>query len=1171
MKKIYALLVVLLAWTAVNAQKALPEFSTIDAPKWYFVQFAKGGHVLLDNGLNKDLIVADRTGADAQQWQFIGTKEGFYMRSKAGHWLGFKNNYYYSITEPLKVQMTVLETSTEGGHWELKRVGQNYCMNQSMSTNAGARLSEWVAGDGSNALKFLPASVDLPTFSDNQNETWYFIKTNRGENNYWNDMALNGCITPSAPEPVEGQLWKLVGTKDNFQFINKHGRYAVVSNVGEDTPKGHNPTPIRSSSTPYTAGFSLVNSGASTAPGWEIHPNNRDGYFALWGGPGGTTIGIWNANDPNNPVTFIEPDKMTYPDYKSTGIEGYVPENKLTLWYDQPATTAPLYSGGNGYSNWMEYSLPIGDGQFGASLFGGLEKDEIQFNDKALWSGTNTAITEAEQGYYENFGSVYAEDLSGLFGYTSDKAAKDYYRQLDLTTAVGKVSFKSPDGSVTYTREYISSNPARVVVARYSASESGKLNLRFTLASSKTLKAATIYTDGNATFSGKLDLVSYNARMKVIPTGGEMTTDNSGITVRDADEVLVVLGGDTDFDPTQATYVSNTAALARKVETRVNAATDQSWAELYVAHLADHKAFFDRTDLDLEGTVNNMPTDRLIDTYNQGEGANARMLEQLYFAYGRYLAIGSSRGVDLPSNLQGIWNNIEKASWHSDIHANINVQMNYWPVEPTNLSEMHLPFLNYIINMADSKEWKTYANNSGQKRGWTCYTDNNIFGGTGGFMKNYVVANAWYCSHLWQHYRYTLDKDFLKRAFPTMLSACQFWMDRLVKAADGTYEAPNEYSPEQGPDAENATAHAQQLVYELFDNTLNTIKILGDEANISAEDLDKLQDRFANLDKGLAIETYTGQWGADKNGVKTGSKILREWKYSNYTAGADGHRHMSHLMCLYPFSQVKAGSALYNAAINSLKLRGDGATGWSMGWKINLWARAKDGDHTHTILKNALRHAKGGSGVFYNLYDSHAPFQIDGNFGACAGMAEMLMQSHTDSIEILPALPSAWSAGKVSGLKAIGDFTVDVEWKAGKPVRVKVVNNQGQPGFVKYPYIHEAMCTVNGEEVVGSCLGTDVAVLKAKKGAVTIFDFTRNPTSVKQIATTDSLTLSVKGRTIILSGADVKSVKVLDLDGHVVQQTNQATFSVDTAVGKVVIVEAIAKDGQKSVFKVALQ
>lgn len=302
----------------------------------------------------------------------------------------------------------------------------------------------------------------------------------------------------------------------------------------------------------------------------------------------------------------------------------------------------------------MEYSLPIGNGQFGASLFGGIAKDEIQFNEKTLWSGRNTD-NGGNYGYYENFGSVFAEDISGTFNYSSAGAAQDYYRQIDLTTATGKVSFKSPDKKVTYTREYFSSNPAGVVVARYAADKGGQISLRFTLNPGKPgISATAKYADGEAFFAGKLATVSYNARIKVVPTGGEMTTTDEGITVKNADEVLVVLAGGTDFDPASKTYVSNTAKLASSVQARINDAVETGFDALKKAHVADYQSFFNRVDFDLEGTANNIPTNTLVDSYNQGNGANARMLETLYFAYGRYLEISSSRGVDLPSNLQGI-------------------------------------------------------------------------------------------------------------------------------------------------------------------------------------------------------------------------------------------------------------------------------------------------------------------------------------------------------------------------------------------------------------------------------------------------------------------------------------------------------------------------------------
>ncbi len=793
-------------------------------------------------------------------------------------------------------------------------------------------------------------------------------------------------------------------------------------------------------------------------------------------------------------VTAKDDAHIDIADYKSTGIKNYVPQHPLTLWYTEPATTAPLYSGRQGYSNWMEYALPIGDGQFGACLFGGMYKDEIQFNEKTLWSGTAAQSTKNGKGYgrYENFGSVFGKDLSNLFDTTSTRAAKNYVRQLDLTTAICKTQYTSKSG-ITFTREYIASNPARVVAAHYTASKRGKISMRFTMEPGEALNAVHTYHNGEGTFSGKLDLVSYNARIRVIPTGGTMTTTDKGIEVRGANEVLVILAGGTDYDAYAPTYISDTDNLSHTISNRIAKAAAKGWNELLAEHVADHQKYFARVDFQLDGAKNHQPTNKLIDSYNRGTGADALMLEQLYFAYGRYLEIASSRGVELPSNLQGIWNNITQAAWNSDIHSNINVQMNYWPAEPTNLSEMHLPFLYYIWNEAENhKEWKKWALQSGQSRGWTCYTENNIFGGVSSFKTNYVIANAWYATHLWQHYRYTLDKEYLKKVFPAMLSASQFWMDRLILAPDGTYEAPNEWSPEHGPGSQNGVAHAQQLVYELFSNTLNAIHVLGGDANVSAADLATLRYRFSKLDNGLHTETYTGNWGTDR--IAAQSNILREWKYTTYSDSVPtkhkDHRHMSHLMCLYPFSQVHPGTALFNAAVNSLKLRGDGATGWSMGWKINLWARALDGDHAHAILTNALAHSRGNAGVFYNLFDAHAPFQIDGNFGACAGIAEMLLQSNSDTISILPALPSVWKGGHINGLKAVKDFTVSTQWKNGKATLITIVNNQGQTIPLHYKYLDEATVYVDGRKTTLPVSANGTVTLSGKAGTTYVFDFT---------------------------------------------------------------------------------
>ncbi len=774
-------------------------------------------------------------------------------------------------------------------------------------------------------------------------------------------------------------------------------------------------------------------------------------------------------------------DNRTNKEYKVVGSSNFRPTEKLTLWYTQPATTAQVPN------QWEEYSLPIGNGQFGASIFGGVKVDEIQFNEKSLWSGTSRDNKGYnDYGHYENFGSVMVENLSKEFS-AADAVVTNYHRELELTSATARVSYASADNT-SYSREYIASNPDRVIAVRYTASGSGKLSFRFTMHSNVAGdNGRTTYDiNGGASFSGKLQTVSYNARMKVVAKGGQTECDGRSITVRNADECLLIIGGGTDFDAYAENYTSATDKLADNIKKRVDAAVKRGWGKLYAAHVADYKQLFDRASFALN-SQNTMPTDELIRNYAQrktGHEPEVLMLEELYFAYGRYLTISSSRGVDLPSNLQGIWNYSQKPAWNCDIHANINVQMNYWPVEPTNLSELHLPFLNYIINMADSESWKRYAKDSGQERGWTCYTENNIFGGVGGFMHEYVIANAWYCTHLWQHYRYTLDKRFLERAFPAMLSATQYWLDRMVlDPKDGTYVCPKEYSPEHGP-VEDGMPHAQQLVWELFDNTLKAVDILSAKrCGIDAKELQLIRERFEKMDRGLAVETYDGAWGKEIGGIKVGDKLLREWKYSPYRVGQRGHRHISHAMCLYPFNQINSESEYFEAMVNTLRMRGDASTGWSMGWKINLWARALDGNHAHDILELALRHhSVAGGGVYYNLYDAHPPFQIDGNFGATAGIAEMLLQSHSDYLHILPALPDVWSEGNVEGLKAIGDFTVGIEWANGKASRVEILSGQGSRCVVRCKALDKAQITINGKSAKAEYISGDDYLIPARKG-----------------------------------------------------------------------------------------
>jgi alpha-L-fucosidase 2 len=761
-------------------------------------------------------------------------------------------------------------------------------------------------------------------------------------------------------------------------------------------------------------------------------------------------------------------------------------QSNTRLWYDKPAAV------------WTE-ALPLGNGQLGAMVFGKVGYELIQLNESTLWSGgpVKTNVNPGASKYlsevrealfkekdYEK-ARMLAKKMQGLFSESflpmgditirqdfGSAQPSAYNRDLNIGDATSTTSFTI--NKITYKREAFISAPDNVMVVRMSTDKKGQLN--FDLNATSPLHSKLTEKNGNEiilqgkapahvdpSYHNRKDQepiiyadtsgcngMRFQFRVKAISSDGNVTTDSSGIHVKNASEVLLLVTSATSFNGYDKCPDKDGKDENKIAQDFMTKASTKSFGQLLKNHLADFHQYFDRVALNIKDTSGNnpgahLPSDQRLKAYS--DGAYDPGVEMLYFNYGRYLLISSSRPGGPPANLQGIWNKELRAPWSSNYTININTEMNYWPAESTNLSEMHQPLLNFIKNL--SVAGKVTAKQFYNLNGWVANHNSDIWclsnpvgdvGQGDPVWANWPMGGNWLSRHLWEHYRFTKDKQFLRdTAYPIMKQAAIFTLGWLVPDKDGFLVTAPSTSPEnefittdgKKGSVSIATTMDMSIIRDLFSNLIDASAELKEDAT------------FRELLIAKRRKLYPFHIGKKGN--------LEEW-YQDWEDVDPHHRHTSHLFGLYPGNQISPITTpdLAKAARKTLELRGDEGTGWSKAWKINFWARLLDGNHAYLLLRDLLHATRddatnyaAGGGTYPNFFDAHPPFQIDGNFGATEGIVEMLLQSHLGDIYLLPAMPDAWKEGSVTGLKARGNFEVGIHWQNHQLSEASVKSIQG--------------------------------------------------------------------------------------------------------------------------------